>query len=80
MKHNRETEFERSTLEHAFAAVTACAIMMVAEFGIPAGLGQRSELRAFFNFSATPIWPLSEVYIYPYGEGNGDWTVVRYPF
>jgi hypothetical protein len=80
VKHNRETEFERSTLEHAFAAVTACAIMMVAEFGVPAGLGQRSELRTFFNFSATPIWPLSEVYIYPYGEGNGDWTVVRYPF
>jgi len=80
VKHNRETEFERGTLEQAFAAVTACAIMMVAEYGIPAGLGQSSELRTFFNFSATPTWPLSEVYIYPYGEGHGDWTAVIYPF
>lgn len=80
VKHSRETEFERGTLEHAFAAVTACAIMMVAEFGIPAGLGQGSELRAFFNISATPTWPLSEVYIFAYGEGQGGWTAVRYPF
>jgi hypothetical protein len=80
VKHNRETEFERGTLGHAFAAVTACAVMMAAQFGIPAGLGQRSELRAFFNISGVPSWPLSEVYMYPYGEGQGDWTAVSYPF
>lgn len=80
VKHNREFEFKRGTLEHVFAAVTACAVMMVAQFGIPAGLGQRSELRAFFNVSAAPSWPLSDVYIYPYGEGPGDWTSVPYPF
>ena len=80
VKHNREAEFERATLGHAFAAVTACSIMMAAQFGIPAGLGQRSELQSFFHFSAVPAWPLSEVYIYPYGEGSGEWTGVPYPF
>jgi hypothetical protein len=80
VKHNRETEFARGTLEQAFAAVTACAVMMVAQFGIANGLGQQSELRAFFSISATPSWPLSEVYIYPYGEGPGDWTAVPHPF
>ena len=79
-KHNRENEFARSTLENAFAAVTACAIMMAAQFGRPVALGQSSDLRAFFNFSSMPIWPLSDIYIFPYGEGTTDWTEVKYPF
>ena len=80
VKHNREAGFVRGTLEHAFAAVTACAIMMVAQYGIPTGLGQQSGLLAFFDVSATPSWPLCDVYIYPYGEGPSDWTPVPYPF
>lgn len=81
VKHNREAEFERGTLEHAFAAVTACAVMMVAQFGTRDGLGQRSELGTFFDVSAVPSWPLSDVYIYPYGEeGRNDWAPVPYPF
>jgi len=80
VKHNREAEFERATLGHAFAAVTACAIMMAAQFGLTAGLGQRSELDAFFNIAAIPAWPLGEVYMYPYGEGRGEWAAVPYPF
>ena len=78
VKHNREDEFRRATLRHAFEAVTACAIMMAAQFGLPEGLGQQSELQAFFHVSTIPAWPLSEVYIYPYGERPGDW--VRVPF
>jgi hypothetical protein len=54
--------------------------MMAAQFGLPAGLGQRSEVQAFFEFSSLPSWPLSEVYIYPYGEGSGGWAEVPYPF
>ena len=64
-------EFERATLCHAFEAVTASAIMVAAQFGLPEGLGQRSELQAFFHVSAFPAWPPSEVYIYPYGEQPG---------
>lgn len=80
VKHNREAKFERATLGHAFDAVTACAIMMAAQFGVSAGLGQRSEVQDFFHFSALPGWPLSEVYIYPYGEGRSDWTALPFPF
>ncbi len=80
VKHNREAEFERAMLGHAFQAVTACAIMMAAQFGLPHGMGQRTELQAFFHFSALPIWPLSEVYIYPYGESTTDRSPVPFPF
>ena len=44
VKHDREENFSRATLRHAFEAVTACAIMMVAQFGYHGGLGQQSEL------------------------------------
>jgi hypothetical protein len=80
VKHNRETEFERATLGHAFAAVTACVIMMAAQFGLSVGLGQQSELQAFFRLAAAPTWPLSEVYIYPYDTQPGDWHGTAVPF
>lgn len=80
VKHNRGAEFERATLGHAFDAVTACAIMMAAQFGLPHGLGQGTELGSFFHFSTTPRWPLSDVYIYPYGEMRTDGSPVRFGF
>ena len=33
VKHDRESEFRRATLANAFCAVSACAIMMAAEYG-----------------------------------------------
>ena len=79
VKHNREGEFGRAMLRHAFDAVTACAIMMGAQFGLPVGIGQRSELQAFFHFWGAPDWPPSEVYIYPYGEHAVGWSRSRMP-
>ncbi len=80
VKHDREAEFENATLFHVFEAVSACAVMMVAQFGLPDGLGQRSELRASYRFSALPNWPPSEVYVYPYGDQASDWTPVSFDF
>jgi hypothetical protein len=80
VKHDRETEFERGTLRHAFEAVASCAIMMVAQFGLPVGLGQRTDLSAFFNLNTVPSWPLSEVYVHSYGESAVRWSPVRYEF
>jgi hypothetical protein len=80
VKHDRENEFERATLRHAFEAVTACAILMVAQFSWQYGLAPRSELAAFFHFSGTPAWPPSEVYIFSYGEQQMDWTPKPYKF
>lgn len=80
VKHDRENAFDQATLRHAFEAVTACAIMMVAQFGTREGLGQRSELQSSFHLSTVPAWPLSEVYIYPYGEQKEDWRPVSFRF
>lgn len=80
VKHNREKEFERATLQHAFEAVAACAIMAVAQFGLHLDNRRRSELQSFFQFTSLPIWPLSDVYIYPYGERSAGWSSVPFDF
>jgi hypothetical protein len=81
VKHARETQFSRATLRSAFEAVSACMIMMVAQFGVEKGLGRGSEPRAFFHLSSVPSWPPAEVYIYPYGaEPNPTWSPTSYPF
>jgi hypothetical protein len=52
----------------------------LAQFGLSDGLGEHSEVRTFFNFSAVPCWPLREVYIYPYDRSPGGWIAVPFPF
>lgn len=68
VKHNREAQFARATLRHAFEAISACVIMMVSQFGKDEGLGAGSELQAFIRISGTPVWPLSDCYIPPFGK------------
>lgn len=80
VKHNREAEFERATLRHVFEAVSACVIMMAAQFGLRDGIGQRSEVQSFFQFSAVPEWSPSNVYIFPYGELTPGWSPVAFSF
>jgi hypothetical protein len=79
-KHNREGEFAKATLAHAFQAISACIIMMAAEFGIAAGLDDDAELNSFFHLASTPAWPLSDVYLHPDGCHAADWTPIRFPF
>jgi hypothetical protein len=67
VKHNREAEFARATLRYAFEAISACVVMMAAQFGLPAGLGHRSELQSFFQLSAVPVWQLYGVFMYADG-------------
>ncbi|HTV32936.1 MAG TPA: hypothetical protein VME69_07515 [Methylocella sp.] len=67
VKHDRETQFERASLRRVFEAISACVIMMAAQFGSAEGLGQGSELRSFFHLSCIPDWPLSAYYIPPFG-------------
>jgi hypothetical protein len=80
VKHSRETEFERGTLRHVFEAVSACVIMMAAQFGAPGGFANGPELASFFHLSAVPSWPLTELYIFPYDQPTGGWSPVRFPF
>lgn len=62
VKHNREEEFERANLLCAFQALSAVAVMLVAQYG-PWGLGYRSELSSFFTMRETPQWPQTDAYI-----------------
>ena len=66
VKHNREGEFAKGTLEHAFEAVAACAIMMAAQFGLHFTGWSASESSNFFDFEELPKWTPSDVYTFPY--------------
>ena len=50
VKHDRETEFERATLRHVFEAVSACFVMVAAQFGSRDGSGIIRNLVRFSNF------------------------------
>ena len=80
VKHNREAHFKEARLEHAFQALSACVIMMAAQFGIPQLVHRSSDLQEMFELSETPQWPLNGVYIFPYGEPHTDWVPVNHPF
>jgi hypothetical protein len=79
VKHDRENQFSRATLRNIFEAVSACVIMMVAQFGSMVGLGRHTELASFFHLSSWPRWPLSHVYLTPFGP-TSDGQQVNYPF
>ncbi len=73
VKHNREGEFERGTLRHAFEAVSACIALFVAQFG-PAALN--AELSSLARVEV-PHWPIDEMYL-P-GVTSADWVGVNCP-
>ena len=73
VKHNREGEFERGTLEQAFSAMSACLSLLVAQFG-PTALG--SELFGFVDIRL-PTWSVPEMYLARSTEA--DWTPTPYP-
>lgn len=76
VKHDREKHFAQAKLDYAFAALSACAVMLFAQFGRTA-FAQSGALR-FVEFCQTPRWELSEVYINPHLAGKTDWLAVRY--
>lgn len=78
VKHNREVEFERAKLRYVFEAASACFIMLVAQFGLVEGVGQRWDVLSFFQLSAVPKWAPSEVYIFPYDERK--WSPINFGF
>jgi len=76
VKHDREKCFAQAKLDYAFTALSACAVMLFAQFGITA-FAQSGALR-FVEFCQTPRWELSEVYMNPHLAGKTDWLAVRY--
>ena len=73
VKHNREHDFARASLRHAFSAVSAVIVLLAAQFSRSIGLGGASELSAYFRFSQTPIWSPAEIYI-DLAETDVEWT------
>lgn len=80
VKHDRESSFAESKFICAFQAVTACAVMMCAQFGAAEGFGRDSELRYFFSLAQVPKWHPSEVYIHPYEGHASGWSPRQYSF
>lgn len=70
VKHNREGEFEKASLQHAFQAMSGCAVMLVAQYG-KWGLGHQTDLSAFFHLVERPEWPLTEAYVAMPGRPQG---------
>jgi hypothetical protein len=62
VKHDRENEFSRATLEHTIQAVAACVVMVCAQFGWGFSIANRADLRSYFTMVAAPDWEPSEVY------------------
>ncbi len=59
VKHNREVEFTSATLGNALDALSACVVLLVAQFGSAA---LSAELSGFFDVSV-PEWPLEACYV-----------------
>jgi hypothetical protein len=73
VKHNREQEFERANLDGVFQALSAVAVMLVAQYG-EYGLGYRSDLSRFFIISQKPTWPSFESYIPNQSLSISNWS------
>lgn len=72
VKHNRDGEFERATLENALNAVAGCAAILVAQFGERAF---PDELKRFLAVE-TAAWPYGEMYVAP--QDPSGWAPVAY--
>jgi hypothetical protein len=77
VKHDREDNFQRATLEHVISAMSAAYVLVVAQFGLfqsPfATLGHAFEVRQ-------PIWNSGEFYAPPWLEEGATWTPVHHAF
>jgi hypothetical protein len=71
VKHNRESEFDRGTLRYAFQAVSACIVLLVAQFGQTA---LNAELSSTVSLTY-PDWTIGEMY-----DGtSAGWALVHLP-
>jgi hypothetical protein len=81
VKHDREREFRRASLEQVFNAVAACAVMLVAQFGWR-GLGYIDEMQkgmlSEFTFIEMPKWTAAEQYIDYLGDDISEDQAVPY--
>ncbi len=73
VKHNRENEFPKATLAYAFAAVSACVVLLTAQFGQSVFT---PEIGRFAKVTV-PVWPIDDMYWTI--QGSDDWAPKNHP-
>jgi hypothetical protein len=77
VKHDREAYFAEATLDRALSAVSACFVMLCAQYGWDFALQDTEAERAFFKLLGGPKWAPSEIYVPPFESG---YEAQNYPF
>lgn len=78
VKHDRENSFSAATLRRALESVSACYIMLIAQYGRIFAIGHRSEIDSMFQIHSSPNWPIEDVYIFP--SGGERWKSINFKF
>jgi hypothetical protein len=68
IKHDRESNFAQATLRSALESVTACFVMLCAQYGWDFARRGEAAADAFFRLIDAPRWEPSEIYVPPFGE------------
>lgn len=79
VKHDREKEFHRATLENAITSVAAAWVMVAAQFGY-SGVREFEDLSRYFHFEHLPRWRYSEAYTPAYAGFDSESGPRNYPF
>jgi hypothetical protein len=65
VKHDRESNFARATLECAFQAISGCFVMLCAQYGWDFALRDVDADRAFLRLTTAPEWAPHQAYVPP---------------
>lgn len=80
VKHDRETEFGKAKLQHAFSAVAGCVVMICAQFGWAFALRDVESISSFFELDQFPQWQPSNVYTPARSGMASSWVPKHYRF
>ena len=74
IKHDREQKFHKATLLNTINAVSAIAILILAQYG-PSLIYWKERISNFYTISEEPKWNLQEYYLPPLE--NGKWENLK---
>ena len=77
VKHNSEKEINKATLEMAIQAISALAILIVAQFGY-SPLYWKERLGNFYDINNNTIWESEDLIFAPLKLENWKWTPIKY--
>jgi hypothetical protein len=81
VKHDRERNFNQATLHHVFDAVSANAVMLVAQFGLGFAFRMAPVIATPTDVDEYAQWQPEEVYVHPeHGDQGWVWKPVNYQF